>query len=288
MTEIILESLIDSLKLLPFLFLSYIIIEFIEHKSSQKINKALANSNKYNTVIGGLLGLFPQCGFSAIASNLFAGKIISIGTLIAVFISTSDEAIPMLIGSPDKSKDLIIILVIKLFIAIIFGSLIDFIYNKFKSKTDIKKDLKEHIHSDVCSNCDCEDHGILKPAIKHTIEVFLFILIITFGINICVELIGTEMFENIILTGNIFQPFVACIIGLIPNCVASVLLTKLYIEGALSLGSIIAGLTTSAGIGAIVLFRVNKNLNQNLKIIGMLYAIGVFSGIIINLIGFMI
>lgn len=280
MLEIISETLIDSIKILPFLFLSYLLIEYLEHKSSKKIEKVLSNSGKYSKVLGGILGIIPQCGFSAIAANLFSGRVITVGTLIAVFLATSDEAIPILLTYPEKTKDILFILGIKLLIAIVFGTVIDAILNKSKKNNFDEHEMHEHMH-DMCKKCDCE-HGILRSSIKHTLSIFIFLIIITFIINIIVELIGDENFKKIILSGSILQPFVASLIGLIPNCAASVLLSKLYVEGALSLGSIIAGLSTGAGVGGIILFKTNKNIKENVKILGLVYFIGVLCGIVID------
>ena len=282
MIDIILETLIDSVKILPFLFLSYLIIEFIEHKSSQKLQKSLSASGKYSKVVGAALGIIPQCGFSAIAANLFSNRVITMGTLIAVFLATSDEAIPIMLTYPERSKDLIIILVIKFIIAILFGTIIDTIFKNKNKTNDTTKEMHEHIH-DTCKNCDCE-HGILKSSIYHTLNIFLFLIIISFVINIIIHYIGMDTFEKFILSGSIFQPFIASIIGLIPNCASSVLLTKLFIDGSISLGSIIAGLSTGAGVGSIILFKTNKNVKENFKILGLVYIIGVFCGIIVDLI----
>lgn len=284
MLDIITETIVDSIKILPFLFLSYLLIEYIEHKSSQKLQKALSTSGKYSKVAGGLLGILPQCGFSAVAANLFSGRLITIGTLISVFLATSDELIPIMISHPEMTKDLVIILVVKLLIAIIAGSIIDGILNKRKKKESKydEHEMHEHVH-EMCKDCDCE-HGILKSTIHHTLSIFFFLLIITFAINLIVGLIGEENFSKIILSGSIFQPFVTSIIGLIPNCAASVLLSSLYIEGTLSLGSIIAGLSTGAGVGSIILFKTNKNIKENLKILGLVYIIGAVCGIIIDIV----
>lgn len=284
MLDIITETIADSIKILPFLFLSYLLIEYIEHKSSQKLQKALSTSGKYSKVAGGLLGILPQCGFSAVAANLFSGRLITIGTLISVFLATSDELIPIMISHPEMTKDLVIILIVKLLIAIIAGSIIDGVLNKRKKKESKydEHEMHEHVH-EICKDCDCE-HGMIKSTIRHTLSIFFFLLIITFGINLIVEFIGEENFSKIILSGSIFQPFVASIIGLIPNCAASVLLSSLYIEGTLSLGSIIAGLSTGAGVGSIILFKTNKNIKENLKILGLVYIIGAVCGIIIDIV----
>lgn len=282
MLDVVTETLVDSIKLLPFLFLSYLLIEFIEHKSSLKLDKVLSTSGKFSKVIGSILGIIPQCGFSAVAANLFSGRVITVGTLVAVFLATSDEAIPILLTYPERTKDILFILGIKLVIAIIAGTIIDGILNKRKNKKFDEHEMHEHMH-DMCKDCDCE-HGILKSTLKHTLSIFFFLLIITFIINGVVELVGEESFKNIILSGSIFQPFVASIIGLIPNCAASVLLTKLFVDGSLSIGSIIAGLSTGAGVGGIILFKTNKNLKENISILGLVYFIGVFCGILIDLI----
>lgn len=282
MLDVFMDALIDSLKILPFLFLSYLLIEYIEHKSSEKLEKALSTSGKYSKVVGSILGIIPQCGFSAVAANLFSSRVITIGTLVSVFLATSDEAIPVILTYPEKSKDLLLILGIKFIIAIIFGTIVDMIFTKKHTIEENSHDMHEHMH-DMCKDCDCE-HGILKSSIKHTIQIFLFLLVFSIIIGGFVELIGEERFSKIILSGSIFQPFVTSIIGLIPNCASSILLSKLYVEGAISLGAIISGLSTGAGVGGILLIRTNKNMKENLKILGLVYVIGVFCGIIVDVI----
>ena len=282
MLDVFMDALIDSLKILPFLFLSYLLIEYIEHKSSEKLEKALSTSGKYSKVVGSILGIIPQCGFSAVAANLFSSRVITIGTLVSVFLATSDEAIPVILTYPEKSKDLLLILGIKFIIAIIFGTIVDMIFTKKHTAEENSHDMHEHMH-DMCKDCDCE-HGILKSSIKHTIQIFLFLLIFSIIIGGFVELIGEERFSKVILSGSIFQPFITRIIGLIPNCASSILLSKLYVEGAISLGAIISGLSTGAGVGGILLIRTNKNMKENLKILGLVYVIGVFCGIVVDVI----
>lgn len=282
MLEILIETLIDSLKVLPFLFLSYLLIEFIEHKSSKKIEKWLTASGKYSKLAGSILGIIPQCGFSAIAANLYSSRVITIGTLICVFLATSDEFIPILLTYPEKSKDLILVLILKFVIAIVFGTIIDMILKNKFTKAQKEQDMHEHMH-EMCKDCDCE-HSIFKSSLRHTISIFVFLFIISFIIHLFVHYIGEAAFEKIILTGSIFQPFITSIIGLIPNCASSVLLSTLYVKGSISLGSIIAGLSTGAGIGSIILLKTNKNFKENLSILGILYAIGVFCGIVIDII----
>lgn len=283
MKEILLDTLIDSVKLLPFLFLSYLLIEYIEHKSSKKLEKILGNSGKFGTIIGAILGCIPQCGFSVTASNLYSSRVITLGTLIAVYLTTSDEAIPVLLSNPNNGGMILKIIAVKLVIAIIAGFLIDFFLKKKHSQSQQVKEANEHIH-DMCKHCDCEHSGILKSATRHTLEIFLFLIVIIFLLNTAIFYIGEENLSKILMNGNIFQPFIAGLIGLIPNCASSVLLTQLFISGNLSFASIIAGLSTSAGIGTVVLFKSNKNIKENLKILGLLYLIGSVSGFVIEII----
>ena len=282
MIDIFIETLIDALKVLPLLFLSYLLIEFIEHKSSQKVEKVLSTSGKYSKIAGSILGIIPQCGFSAVAANLFSSRVITIGTLISVFLATSDEAIPILLTYPEKSKDLLIILIIKFVIAIVFGTIIDIIFNKKVSPEEKSKDMHKHM-DEMCKDCDCE-HGIFKSSLHHTLNIFLFLFVISFVINIIMNYIGMETFKKVVLSGSVFQPFITSIIGLIPNCFSSILLSKLYIDGTINLGAIISGLSTGAGIGSIVLLKTNKDMKENMKILGLVYVIGVFCGILVNLI----
>lgn len=285
MLHVILETLIESAKLLPFLFLSYLLIEFIEHKSSKTLEKILKSSGKFGSVIGAILGLLPQCGFSVTAANLYAGRVITVGTLIAVFLSTSDEAIPVLLSHPGSATEIFKILAFKLVIGIVAGLVIDFVFRKKHSLKRDVEEVHEHVH-EMCAHCDCEhEHGILKPALKHTFSIFAFILVVAFVLNTTIHIIGEEKLSVLLMNGSIFQPLIAGLIGFIPNCASSVLLTELYIAGSISFGSIIAGLCTGAGIGIVVLFKVNNNLRQNLKILGTIYAIGSLSGILIELVG---
>ncbi len=284
--DVILDTLIDSLKMLPFLFLSYIIIEYIEHKASDKIKKSLSKSGKYGSLVGGILGAVPQCGFSVTAANLYSGRLITVGTLIAVFISTSDEMVPVLLSHPESASKIIPILLIKIIIAVIAGFLVDLILSRNIKNKNMADDADEHIHK-MCKDCDCE-HGIIKSAIFHTINVFAFIIIVSFILNLLVALIGQENLEKVLLTGTIFQPLIASLIGIIPNCAASVILTELYISKSISFGSIIAGLSSGSGIGLVVLFKENKNVKENLKILAVVYLIGVVVGILFDLIGVVI
>lgn len=285
--HVIVETLVDSFKMLPFLFVSYLIIEWVEHKSSDKLKKILSKSGKYGPAAGAALGLVPQCGFSVTASNLYSGRVITLGTLIAVYLSTSDEAIPVILSHPDRMIELVKILAVKFIIAFVAGMLIDFVMKKFEIKKESENEKIEEVHEhmhEVCSHCHCENKGILRPAIKHTLGIFVFIFIVSFIMHIAVHAIGEDNLSKVLMQGSIFQPFVAGLIGLIPNCASSVLLTELYLAGSISFGAIIAGLATGAGIGIAVLFKSNHHQKENLKILGLLYVLGVFSGIVIQII----
>ena len=283
MLEIIEETLIDGIKLLPFLLITYIIMEYIEHKTSNKTKDIIKKSGKFGPFIGSLLGAVPQCGFSVVATNFYAARVITLGTLISVYLSTSDEMIPIFISEGASIITLLKILGIKILIGMIAGFVIDFILRLRK-----KDNEKERI-IDLCEkeHCHCE-HGILKSALKHTINIFIFILIITFIINIAIHLVGEETIGNFVKSNVILGPVLGGIIGLIPNCASSVILTQLYLQNVIPISTMISGLLVGAGVGLIVLFKMNKGIKQNLKITALLYIIGVLSGIIIQLIGIQI
>ena len=284
MTHILMHSLehsfCDSLKILPFLFITYLIMEFLEKKTGEKTNLWLEKAGKAGPVAGGLLGVIPQCGMSTVASNLYAGRIISVGTLIAIYLSTSDEMLPIMISQSVDSTIIAKVLVIKVVIAIIAGFLVDFIYHKWK-----KEEHQEMRIHDFCEHehCHCED-GVLKSAVRHTLQIFIFVLIITFALNIGIELVGEESLANFILNKPVLGPVLAGIIGLIPNCAASVVITQMFLDGLMSFGTMMAGLLVGAGVGILVLLRVNEDRRESLRIIGVLYLIGVLCGILLNVV----
>lgn len=284
MIDIIIDTLVDALKLLPFLFVTYLIMEYIEHKTSEKTKTIIKKSGKFGPFLGSLLGIFPQCGFSAAAANLYAGKVITLGTLIAIFLSTSDEMIPVLISEAAPLTLILQILAIKLLIGMVAGFGIDLIGRMITRKQTEKEEVEEKI-GNICEHehCHCEE-GILKSSIKHTLHIFFFIIIISFAINIIIYLIGEENLSNLILNMPIVGPMIAGIVGLIPNCAGSVILTQLYLGQVISFGSMIGGLLVGSGIGILILFRVNKNVKENIKILSLLYVIGVIYGILIDLI----
>ena len=271
MLEIIEETLIDSIKILPFLFITYLIMEYIEHKMGNKSKNAIKKSGKFGPIIGGILGAFPQCGFSVSATNLYAGRVITLGTLIAVYLSTSDEMLPIFISEAVSPIVILKIIGIKIIIGIISGIIIDLIINLFKKNKQKEENEIEHICEE--EHCHCDEKGILKSAIYHTLNIFIFIIIITFLINIVVYFVGEETIAGWILNKPILGPVISSLIGLIPNCAASVIITNLYLENVISLGSMIAGLLTGAGVGLAVLFKTNTKIKEDIGIILLVYGI---------------
>lgn len=288
MLEIIEETLIDSIKLLPFLFITYLIMEYIEHKMGHKTKETIQKSGKFGPLIGSFLGIFPQCGFSVSATNLYAGRVITLGTLIAVYLSTSDEMIPIFISEAVSPMIILKILGIKLIIGMIAGFVIDLgirMFHKKRGETIQQEDIEHFCEEE---HCHCEHDGILKSSLKHTFSIFIFIVLVTFLINLVVFLIGEETIEQLFLNQPIIGPMIAGFLGLIPNCASSVIITNMYLQGVISVSSLITGLLTGAGVGLAVLFKTNKGICQNIKIIILLYAIGVFSGILLEVMGLVI
>lgn len=281
MIEILIETVLDTLKLIPFLFITYLIMEYIEHKTSNKTRETIKESGKLGPLVGGIVGIFPQCGFSVSATNLYAAKVISIGTLIAVYLSTSDEMLPIFIS---KSLDFGIIakiLIIKLVIAIIIGFIVDFLFRKINKGIEENEKISyicEHEH------CHCHEEGILKSSLKHTLSITIYILITSLIINFLINIVGEKAIENFITNSPVLGPVISSLIGLIPNCAASVIITNLYVENVINLSCLISGLLTGAGVGLIVLFRVNKDFKENLKIMGIIYIVGVITGMALQLI----
>lgn len=277
MKEVILDTIIDSLKLIPFLLVAFLIIELLEHKLNNKTKNIITKSKKIGPIIGSLLGVIPQCGFSVMATNLYITRIITLGTLISIYLSTSDEMLIIMISEKVEISLILKILLIKIFFGIVYGLIIDKIINKKKKDKETNYELCDEEH------CDC-NHSMLLSAIKHTLHITLFIFIITLIINTIFTLLGDNYLSKILLNNSILSPFITSLIGLIPNCAASVILTELYLNSTISLGALIGGLLTSSGSSLLVLIKNNKNQKENLSIILLLYALGVLSGIIIELI----
>ena len=276
--EILQDTAIDTIKLIPFLFITYLIMEYIEHKTSNKLRDTIKKSGKFGPLLGAVVGIFPQCGFSVSATNLYAGRVITIGTLIAVYITTSDEMLPILLTEAVPITTILTILGIKLVLGIIAGFIVDFIF-KFVKKEHQEQDIEE-----LCEHehCHCEE-GIVSSATKHTLNITIFIFAITLTLNGIITYIGEDTIAHFISKNVILGPIIAGLIGLIPNCASSVILTELFISNVISMPVLISGVAVNAGVGLLVLFKTNKNIKENVSIIGILYAIGVISGIVLEL-----
>ena len=278
MLEIIKDTVFDVIKIIPFLLVAFLILEYIEHKMSKKNSQYLINNKKIGPIVGGVLGTFPQCGFSAMATKLFSSHVITMGTLIAVYLSTSDEMLPILIS---KGTNIIIILKIigiKLIIGILFGFIIDLIYHT-------KENYHTHIHHECLhDHCHCEE-GILKSSLHHTMSITLYLFLITLFLNFLIYYIGEDAISSFLANKSMLNYFLASLVGLIPNCASSVVITELYLNELISLGSLLSGLLTGCGVGLLILFRTNKNVKENIVILILIYSIGVICGALIDLIG---
>ena len=273
MLDVILDSLIDTLKLIPFLFLAYLAMEYLEHRTGEKTQGLISKAGRLGPVLGGVLGIVPQCGFSTAASNLYAGRVISLGTLMAIYLSTSDEMLPILISAKAPIGIILKVLIVKVAIGAAVGLLIDITMKR-------KQEEDNHIH-DICEHehCHCEE-GIFRSAISHTAQIALFILLVTFILNLVLFFVGENALANLLLNRPVLGPMLSGIVGLIPNCAGSVVITQLYLQGAMGFGAALAGLLTGTGVGVLVLFRVNHHRAENLKILCLLYLVGVAAGIV--------
>ena len=301
--HILLHSLIDTAKLLPVLFVVYFLIELLEYKNIFKFEKSKLLKGKSSPVMGALFGSVPQCGFSVISSELYSKRKISIGALIAVFVATSDEALPLMISNYKAIPSLLLLLAVKIVMAIIIGYLAMLLYSKvFKFEKIENKSLEnnkenhsekkqpdehedeheEHLHA--CCHHDLQDEKFdWKHPLIHCLKITLYIFIFNVVFGMIVELVGEDNLISFLGTNHFLQPLLAVIIGLIPNCVSSVIITELYLAGGLTFGSIVAGLSVNAGIGLIVLFKENKNKKENLFIVLSLTIPSLVFGYILHL-----
>ena len=271
------DSFMDSVKLLPFLFLTYLAMEYLEHKAGQKMQETIRSAGRGGPAIGGVLGIFPQCGFSTVASNLYAGRIITTGTLLAIFLSTSDEMLPIMISESVNMSVILKILAVKVVVALAAGFAVDFLCRRKQRKMQIEHLCEQH-------HCHCEN-GIWKSALHHTVEIFLYIMVISLALNLLIGWIGEDVLGSLFLNRPVVGELVAALLGMIPNCASSVAITQLYLNGVLSAGAMIAGLLSGSGVGLLVLFRVNDDHRENCRILGLLYGIGVAGGIAVNWLG---
>ena len=269
------HALLDTVRMVPFLLAAFLILEAVEHYSNQYMNRVLGKVGKAGPVVGALFGCVPQCGFSVAAANLYSGGVITLGTLLAVFLSTSDEAVLILLGHPGSGRVIGQLLLGKVLIGILFGYLTDLVLRKKKEEKHIEE---------LCRSCGCSDHGgIVKPALRHTIRLTVYILVFTFVLTLLLEWIGTEVLTAVLGKDAWFQPLVTAFLGLIPNCASSILITELYLAGGLSFASAMAGLCAGAGVGMAVLFRANHPMKENFAILGLLYGISAATGLLLEI-----
>lgn len=299
--DVFLDALTDSAKMLPPLFIIFIGVELIEYKYANNIREAVQKAGVFGPAIGAVTGSFPQCGISVVASALYTQRLITIGTLLAVYLSTSDEAIPVILSQPEKAKIIVPLIITKIIIALIGGYAVDFVLKKSNKETlaHIKayaegSDNEYHNHDIILEEKACCGHSaspssiefnpkeiILHPII-HTVKVFIFIFSVSFAINFAIAQMGDETFEKVFLIHSAFQPFLVALFGLIPNCAASVAITMLYLKGVITYGSVIAGLCASGGVGLLVLFKEEKDKKNVLIILLLLFGISVSAGYIIQ------
>lgn len=262
--------------------LAYLLIEYIETRHGERIEALLAGGGRWGAIPGAVLGCVPQCGFSAIASNFYSSRVITLGTLMAVYLATSDEAIPLLVSMPAYWNKLAVLMVIKVVYAIVVGFVLDFVLRGVLPKS-LRGGYTGHADEVDCHEEHSDEEGkpapIWKAALRHTLEIFVFIFAFSLVFGLIVEGVGEDVFADLLGSMGFFQPVVAALVGLIPNCAASVLLTQLYVEGALRFSSLVAGLCTGAGVGLAVLWRTNPSWKQNLFITGLTWGAGAFLGV---------
>lgn len=324
LVDVLTDSVIDTLKLIPFLFLTYLAMEALEHSASHHVRAAVEKSGKAGPVVGSILGALPQCGFSAMAATLYAGRVVTAGTLIAVILSTSDEMIPVFVAHQESPTRLFGILALKVIVGIIAGLLVD-VALRMLHRTG---DGHAHIH-ELCerAHCHCEDaedesgsaeaepeaqaatagehddvarehahghdhhgHGlwpIVRSALIHTVQVTVFIFLVAFVFGLLIEGVGEDAIGELLADHPVRATFIAALVGLIPNCGASVALTELFLDGTLAAGPMVAGLLVSGGVGLLVLWRTNADLRQNAAVTGVVYAVGVAVGLLVGATGMM-
>ena len=304
------HSVADTLYLIPFLWVTYLAMEWLEHKTGGRTQDAIRHAGAAGPIVGAFLGVVPQCGFSAAAATLYAGRVITLGTLFAVFLSTSDEMLPIFLAEAVPANTILSIMGAKVVIGMVMGFIVDAVLRLARRDKDHLR-IHELCEQDQCGcNHDCrtceaaperayEHHddvehthshghgwkGILLSATKHTVQVTLFVFLITIALNAVLEVVGEDTLADFLGANPMTAVLASALVGLIPNCAASVVIAQLYVEGVLGAGAMLAGLLVSAGVGLLVLVRANRPWRQNAAIIALLYVIGVFWGLVCNALG---
>lgn len=282
MQEILLDSIIDCLKLLPFLYLSYLVVEYAEHKMSRKTKELIYRAGKAGPLLGSLIGIIPQCGFSAAAAGLFAGGMVSPGTLLAVFLSTSDEMLPIMVSEGIGLSVIMKILTVKVVVAAIAGLVLDLVVEHIFGR---RNQMPEHPGMCEHGHCGCQEHGIWYSAMHHTIQTAAFLFLISLVLGFGMEWFGAAGVSRGIAKVPVAEEALFGLVGMIPNCAASVLVTQLFLEGILGSGALFAGLLCGAGTGLLVLYRENSSKRMNLAITAVLYVSGTLGGLIVGQLG---
>lgn len=282
MLDVILDSVMDCVKMLPFLFAACLLVEYAEHKQDGRLIRLLAREDTVGFAVGAGLGLLPQCGFSGMAASLYAGHVVSLGTLLAVFIATSDEAVIIFMANPEAIGVLGKLLVIKFVAALAAGFLVDYVLRRWLLRRGV---VKRHEKIECLCTHEEGEQSVFKAAVEHTANLLVWILAFSVLINAGMEFFGSDLLSRIITRSAFWQPALAALIGLIPNCAASVLLAQLYLAGSITFASLTAGLCSAAGIGIVVLFRSSKNKKRCVLIVGMLYAFSLVTGLIVGVLG---
>ncbi len=288
MQEILTDSLLDTIKdtvtLIPFLFITYLAMEWLERRTEDQSVALLSRIGRFGPVIGAGIGIIPQCGFSAAAASLYSGGVITVGTVLAVFLSTSDEMVPIFLSAAVSPAVIGRLLVTKFLIALITGITVDIVIRLVHYTFRTHKHIHDLCEQDECG-CEDEEGGIFHSALVHTVKITVFIFIISLAISLLVGSIGEKTIASFLTGIPVLGVFLAGLIGLIPNCAASVVIAQLYLEGLLTAGQMMAGLLVSAGVGILVLVRTNRHQWENLRVIGVLYASGVAWGLLIDAAG---
>ena len=285
MVDLILDTVVDTLKLLPFLYVTYVVMEYLEEKLEGRSGDLMRRAGRYGPLCGGLLGVVPQCGFSAAVSSLYAGGVVTVGTLLAVYLSTSDEMLPILISRQTPLPAVLKILGLKALIGVAAGFLVDLICRRRGREPSAENSIGRLCEDVHCHCHDEEKHSIFLAALRHTLNIAYFLLILSFLIHLVLHWVGEDALGTLLRQQPVVSVFLSALVGLIPNCAASVAITTLYLDGLLSFGSMMAGLLVGAGVGLLVLFKVHKKPLEDLKIVLALYVIGVVCGGLLDLLG---
>jgi hypothetical protein len=286
--DLLIEALVDTGKLVPLLLVIYFLVGFLEHRYGDRMGDFIVRFGIYGPLVGAMFGCIPQCGFSVVASTLYVKRMISLGTLLAVFVSTSDEAVPVLLSMPDKASMVISLVALKVVIAIIAGTAIDMVLRRRKpavaaieSPAENSPHTEDHLHG-CCSHgvaCHRSDRKLLLiHPLQHTAKIFAYLFVLTLALNFALAQIGEERIGTLLMSGTVFQPVLASLIGLIPNCFASVLLANLFAKGVISFGAMVGGLCAGTGLGVLVLAKENKSWKESLLIVGLLLAVSITAG----------